>query len=89
MGYLVPENWERISSDALNEESRRKIAELFTEGFLPKLDRAGRDQIKLVTNITELARAFIGEVTTTASRRLERIFALKICQKYRNKAIIN
>lgn len=47
---------------------------------LPALDRSGRDQVRIVYNITELARAIIGEITSDATRRLEKILALRLCR---------
>ncbi len=77
---MIPENWNNISSQSLNMASRKAIGEIFKIPELKELKRAGRDQVKIVRNIIELARAFVGEVTTVGTRRLERIFALKICK---------
>ncbi len=77
-GFDIPGNWKFIDERILNAESRRKIKELLNK--LPLLERAGRDRIKIITNIVELARAFIGDVTTTTTRRLEKIYALRVCQ---------
>lgn len=54
-----------------------KIDELFNTY---RIDRSGRDQVRICHNIYELARAFYGEVTSCASRRLEKLLALKLCQ---------
>lgn len=59
---------------------RDQMETLYNLSDLPKLDQAGRDQMRLVSNIVELARMFIGEVTTNPTRRLERILALGLCQ---------
>src|SRR5262249_27271654 len=37
-------------------------------------------QVRVVFNIVELARAIIGEITSKATRRLEKILALRLCQ---------
>ncbi len=86
---MIPENWSKLSSNSINAVTREKIQELFTNEAieLPKLKRAGRDQLKVVTNIIELARAFIGDVTTTTTRRLEKIYALRICQSKEIKKV--
>lgn len=43
-------------------------------------ERERRDQAKLFHNVTEAARAFLGEVTTTIAKRIEKIFALQLCR---------
>ena len=45
-----------------------------------EMERTRRDQVKTFHNVTEAARAFIGEVTTTIPKYVEKIFALRLAQ---------
>lgn len=49
-----------------------------TSGLNPPTHTYG-DQLRLVYDIRELARAFIGELTSNPSRRLEKLLAYKLC----------
>lgn len=68
-------NWNVCSF--IDGVTKKEITELFKT--FGSLTRAGRDQVKIVYNITELTRAIIGEITTNATRRLEKILALRLC----------
>lgn len=47
---------------------------------LKKLTTSNRDQVRCCKDMTELARAVIGEITTYATKKLEKIYALELCQ---------
>jgi hypothetical protein len=46
---------------------------------LAELEKSGRDQVKICKDMTTLARAMFGEMTTYVTKKLEKIFALKLC----------
>ncbi len=70
------ENWDQCP--AIDETTKAKIRELYvTLGPIP---RSSRDQVRICYSITEVARAIIGEITTNAARRIDKIFALEICK---------
>ncbi|MCK5125638.1 MAG: hypothetical protein KAR42_05240 [candidate division Zixibacteria bacterium] len=70
------ENWD--SCTYLDGTTKKKIKELFQ--VLQPMGRSSRDQVRICYNITELARSIIGEITSVTSRRLDKIFALQLCQ---------
>ncbi|WP_044562967.1 hypothetical protein [Azospirillum sp. B4] len=73
--FQYVENWTK--SDFLDESSKKAVAGLLWK--MPRLDKASRDQCRICYDIIELARAFIGEMTSICGRKLEKILALKIC----------
>lgn len=70
-------NWNACPSRYMDEATKEAIRGLYQT--LPPLDRSGHDQVRIVYNITELARAIIGEITSDTTRRLEKILALRLC----------
>lgn len=70
-------NWDKIPVECVGEETKAKIVEL--DNTLGQLKTSSRDQVRICYNITELARAIIGEITTVSSKRIEKIFALELC----------
>jgi hypothetical protein len=68
-------NW---SSCTLLDSTTRKAIESLKDALGP-IDRSRRDQVRICTSVTELARAIIGEISCEASRRLEKLFALRLC----------
>ena len=68
-------NWD--ACPFLDKATKKSISGLITT--LGPMDRSARDQVRICYTVTELARAIIGEITTVASRRLDKIFALKLC----------
>lgn len=75
------QNWSHCRF--IDDTTKSKILDLFkpeVAGGLKPMDRSGRDQVRICYNITELARSIIGELSTTTSRRLDKIFALQLCK---------
>jgi hypothetical protein len=72
-------NWSRCNLlDSTTQQAIRGLAET-----LGPIDRSRRDQVRICTSVTELARAIIGEISCEASRRLEKLFALRLCRSER------
>jgi len=69
-------NWKY--SSALSETSKSLLEPLAKE--MGELRRATRDQCRICSNIVELARAFLGEMTCFFTRKLEKILALRLCR---------
>lgn len=69
--------WEKAAGNLMDTISKNKLLEL--RGIMDPLLRSGHDQVRICWDMQTLARAFIGEVTTLATRRIEKIFALKLC----------
>ena len=63
----------------MKEIEALKEGEVSTAG-LQKLKTSNRDQVRCCKDMTELARAVIGEITTYATKKLEKIYALELCQ---------
>lgn len=76
------QRWNTISRELIDEASRARITALLSEppAGLGRLQRTGHDQVRLVWDMQTLARAFAGEITTLATRRLEKLFALDLCR---------
>ena len=77
---VYPVDWSKASW--LDDVTRAKIQDLRKEpqpkGF-GSLDRSWRDQARIYHNITELARALYGEWSSSPIKRIEKLFALKLC----------
>jgi hypothetical protein len=69
-------NWDKCT--ALTDATKAAIAAI--EPQFEKLDQAARDQVRIVRSDTELARALISEISCSATKRLEKILALKLCR---------
>lgn len=73
--YQYLENWDQCQF--IDVKTQIAIMTLYSD--LGLMDRSARDQVRICHNITEIARAIIGEITTVTSRRLDKIFALELC----------
>lgn len=89
-------NWASFPEDYMTEETKASIEQLIKESLpydpespeaspagLRRLAKSGRDQVRCCKDMTELARAVIGEITTYASKKLEKIYALELCNSER------
>jgi hypothetical protein len=74
-----PESLLNWSGCGLLDQETKAAIELLARTLGP-IDRSRRDQARICTNVTELARAIIGEIACEASRRLEKLFALRLCR---------
>lgn len=72
------EKWTSAPENLMDAASREKTQELFR--IAGPLLRSGHDQVRICWDMRTLARAFIGEISTLATRRLEKIFALDLCR---------
>lgn len=85
-------NWNSFPSEHMTAVSKDKIRQLIDESLLydpesqeaskaglRRLAKSSRDQVRCCKDMTELARAVIGEITTYATKKLEKIFALELC----------
>lgn len=85
-------NWQSFPEKYMIQATKDKIKVLIDESMeadpfpgkvspagLNKLTTSNRDQVRCCKDMTELARAVIGEITTYATRKLEKIFALELC----------
>lgn len=85
-------NWQSFPEDYMATHTKTAIKKLIDESLLydPELEpaspaglrriaKSSRDQVRCCKDMTELARAVIGEITTYATRKLEKIYALELC----------
>jgi hypothetical protein len=72
-------NWS--SCGLLDPTTKQAVNAL--QDMLGPIDRSRRDQVRICTSVTELARAIIGEISCEATRRLEKLFALRLCRSPR------
>jgi hypothetical protein len=72
-------NWSECN--LLDADTKLAIERL--PDLVGSIDRSRRDQVRICTNVTELARAIIGEISCEASRRLEKLLALRLCRSER------
>ena len=92
-------NWGSFPEKYMYRNTKIRIEEMINNpakvGLLP-LEKSGRDQVRICKDMTELARAVMGEISTCATKKLEKIYALELCgseklweaQKQLIKAII-
>lgn len=78
----MPDSTKAAIDNMLKEIEALKEGEVSTAG-LQKLTTSNRDQVRCCKDMTELARAVIGEITTYATKKLEKIYALELCQSKR------
>jgi len=74
--------WSSFPEDYFEEATAASIAGILKEPSsvnLEKLEKSGRDQVRICRDMTELARAIMGEISTYATKKLEKIFALDLC----------
>lgn len=73
------EKWNQLHF--LDDDSKGRIRRLLDEppDGLGRLQKSGHDQVRICWDMRTLARAFCGEITTLATRRLEKLFTLELC----------
>lgn len=88
--FFAWKEWQVKNQYVLERATLQAIALIFIELPTWRQDdvndedqRARRDQVKLFHNITEAARAFIGEVTTFVAKKVEKLFAFRLCRSER------
>lgn len=88
------QNWNAFPAQHMSESTKTAINNMLEEikaleegetstAGLQKLTTSNRDQVRCCKDMTELARAVIGEITTYATKKLEKIYALELCQSKR------
>lgn len=82
-------NWNQFnnSMDSTSKEKIRLLMGLDAEGKpipspakMADLTRSSHDQVRICPDMITLARAVTGEITTLATRRIEKLFALDLCR---------
>ncbi|MDR1689987.1 MAG: hypothetical protein LBS21_15480 [Clostridiales bacterium] len=76
-------NWNSFPEKYMNAKTKTAINSMINNPESVKLSplkKSGRDQVRICKDMTELARAVMGEISTYASKKLEKIFALELCQ---------
>lgn len=89
-------NWASFPDDHMTGETKAVIQKLIddslsvdpesgevSEAGLRRLAKSSRDQVRCCRDMTELARSVIGEITTYATKKLEKIYALELCDSNR------
>lgn len=95
-GEQYIKNWASFPSDHMTAETKAAIEKLINDSLpfgpesgeaspagLRRLAKSSRDQVRCCKDMTELARAVIGEITTYATKKLEKIYALELCNSDR------
>lgn len=75
-------NWWAFPKRYMNPETKRRINVMMTNLSsvgLEDLTKSSRDQVRICRDMTELARAVMGEISTWATKKLEKIYALELC----------
>lgn len=75
-------NWDSFPDKYMKLDTKKKIKAviLHPESVgLAQLESSGRDQVRVSKDMTELARAVMGEISTYATKKLEKIYALELC----------
>ncbi|MDR2547867.1 MAG: hypothetical protein LBC96_10295 [Lachnospiraceae bacterium] len=75
-------NWDSFPEAYMTLATKKIIEEMIRNPAsveLKKLEKSSRDQVRICRDMTELARAVMGEITTCATKRLEKIYALEFC----------
>ncbi|MCU6761186.1 Uncharacterised protein [uncultured Roseburia sp.] len=75
-------NWDSFPAQYMNEETKGKIKAMMDvprSAGLKNLMKSSRDQVRICRDMMELARAIIGEISTWATKKLEKIYALELC----------
>lgn len=85
-------NWDSFPKSKMTATTKAKIKAMIDESMaldpasgavsaagLGRLTHSSRDQVRMCKDMTELARAVIGEITTYATKKLEKIYALELC----------
>lgn len=95
-GDQYVKNWKSFPDDYMAEETKAAIQKMIDESLpydpesktaspagLRRIAKSGRDQVRCCRDMTELARAVMGEITTYATKKLEKIYALELCNSDR------
>lgn len=95
-GDQYTRNWDSFPGNYMTVETKTAIKKLIadslpydsesgdvSEAGLCRPVKSSRDQVRCCKDMTELARAVIGEITTYATRKLEKIYALELCNSER------
>lgn len=95
-GEQYTKNWDSFPANHMTAKTKAVIKKLIddslpydpesektSEAGLRRLAKSSRDQVRCCKDMTELARAVIGEITTYATKKLEKIYALELCNSDR------
>lgn len=95
-GDQYAKNWNSFPSNHMEKGTKEAIRKLISDTMsfppgseavsaagLRRLTKSSRDQVRCCKDMTELARSIIGEITTYASKKLEKIYALELCNSDR------
>ena len=75
-------NWQAFPEEYMLVETKNAIKEIIDNPGsvdLAELETSGRDQLRVCKDMTDLARAVMGEISTYPTKKLEKIFALELC----------
>ena len=78
-GDQYAHNWQSFPAKYMNSETKQRIHAMMTNLSsvgLKDLAKSSRDQVRICRDMTELARAVMGEISTWATKKLEKIYAL-------------
>lgn len=91
-GEQYMKNWKNFPPKYMLNTTKEKINQMITDSMrydpsspeassagLRRLAMSSRDQVRCCKDMTELARAVIGEITTYGTKKLEKIYALELC----------
>ena len=81
-GDQYAHNWQSFPAKYMNSETKQRIHAMMTNLSsvgLKDLAKSSRDQVRICRDMTELARAVMGEISTWATKKLEKIYALELC----------
>lgn len=76
-------NWEAFPNEYMTPQTKAAIRAIMDDlkGVgLTELKKSGRDQLRVCKDMTDLARAIMGEISTYPTKKLEKIFALGLCK---------
>ena len=75
-------NWKAFPEEYMNCQTKNEIGKMIVNPEsvdLAELEKSGRDQLRVCKDMTDLARAVMGEISTYPTKKLEKIFALELC----------
>ncbi len=75
-------NWRSFPEKYMHKITKDRINQMINEPRSVGLDilqKSSRDQVRVCKDMTELARAIMGEISTYATKKLEKIYALELC----------
>jgi hypothetical protein len=82
MSDQYTKNWNDFPYKYMTNATKASIKSIFdnlSNFGLKEIDKSSRDQVKLCRDFTYLSRAIFGEMTTYVTKKLEKIFALRLC----------